>query len=148
MNTSVLQEKFNGKYKLTWQREIIFRTISNYTDQHPSAEDVYKIIHRQHPDIGLATVYRTLELLSSLGIVQKLDFGDGRHRYEINDCHALHHHHFICISCGKVIEMKEIWVNTFHAGRNDVNGISVTDYQLYAYGYCKDCEKNQSPPPC
>ena len=63
------------------------------------------MVRGENPDIGLATVYRSLELFTSLDLVKKLDFGDGRSRYELNDHNLSHsHHHLICLGCGRVIE--------------------------------------------
>lgn len=148
MNTSVLQEKFNGKYKLTRQREIIFHTLNSYTDHHPSAEEVYEIVRGQHPEIGLATVYRTLELFIVLDIVQKLDFGDGRHRYELCGLRSLNHHHLICISCGKVVEMKELIPEKLDTVLDGMADFSNLNYQLYVYGYCKDCQSKRDNNAC
>jgi Fur family ferric uptake transcriptional regulator len=140
MNFSELQQKFSGQYKLTRQREIILRVLINYADRHLNAEDIYEIVHQSYPEIGLATIYRTLELLSNLDIVQKLDFGDGCHRYELCDLHSRHHHHMICITCGKVIEIEGNLPDKFEANLEHMNDFSILDYRLYFYGYCKACQ--------
>ena len=74
-----------------------------------SAEDVYSILRENDSEIGLATVYRALDLLSRLGILVQVDFGDGCARYELNtaDPKVHHHHHLICVKCKKVIEFEE-----------------------------------------
>jgi Fur family ferric uptake transcriptional regulator len=143
VNTSELREKFNGRYKLTRQRELIFHTLSSYADHHLSAEDIYQIVHRQYPEIGLATVYRTLELFSTLEVVQKLDFGDGCQRYELSDIYSLHHHHFICAACGKVIGIEGSLSDTLDAAIDAIADFSILDYRLYVYGYCKDCQSKR-----
>ena len=137
MNTSELREKLTGRYKLTRQREFIFHILNSYTSHHLSAEDIYKIVHEQYPEIGLATVYRTLELFSTLAVVQKLDLGDGCQRYEL---YPLHHHHLICNVCGKVIEVRGSLADTLDTAMDAMTDFSVLDYRLYIYGYCKDCQ--------
>lgn len=139
MNTFELQEKLNGKYKLTRQREIIFHILNSYASHHLSAEDIHEIVHEQHPEIGLATVYRTLELFSTLAVVQKLDLGDGCQRYEL---YSLHHHHLICNACGKVFEIKGSLADALGTVIDAKTDFSVQDYRLYIYGYCKDCQAN------
>ncbi len=141
MNTSELREKLDGRYKLTRQRELIFHTLNSYAGHHLSAEDIYKIVHEQYPEIGLATVYRTLELFSTLAVVQKLDWGDGCQRYEL---YPLHHHHLICNACGKVIEIKGSLVDTLDTAMDAMTDFSVLDYRLYIYGYCKDCQTKRN----
>jgi Fur family ferric uptake transcriptional regulator len=140
MNIPELQKKFDGKYKLTRQREFIFHTLTDHTDRHLSAEDIYEIARQQYPEIGLATIYRTMELFSNLGIVQKLDFGDGRHRYELCEHYSFQHHHLICVSCGKVFEMTGDVPDKFEPDINHMNDFSILDYRLYFYGYCKECQ--------
>ena len=90
--------KFRGcGYRLTLGREAILDVLSK-TDDHLSAEDIYMKIHPKHPGVGLTTIYRTLDVLSNLGMVYKLDFGDGRARYEFAEGPkgAHHHHHLVC----------------------------------------------------
>ena len=141
MNTSELREKLNGRYKLTRQREFIFHTLNSYTGHHLSAEDIYGIVHEQYPEIGLSTVYRTMELFSILDVVQKLDLGDGCQRYEL---YSLHHHHLICNACGNVIEIKGSLADTLDTAMNAMTDFSVLDYRLYIYGYCKDCQAKRN----
>ncbi len=95
-------------YKCTATREIILE-ILNSTDDHLSPEDIYMVAHKNYPNIGLTTVYRTLDMLVKLGMVQKFDFGDGRSRYELSEDqgHKKHHHHLICIKCGKILDYSE-----------------------------------------
>jgi Fur family ferric uptake transcriptional regulator len=75
--------------------------------RHPSAEEIYEMPGEGSVEIGLATVYRTLDLFVELNIVHKVGFDDGRSRYELapNQCHR--HHHLNCPLCGQVIEAKE-----------------------------------------
>jgi Fe2+/Zn2+ uptake regulation proteins len=136
-----LQQKFNGQYKLTRQRKIIFHTLTEHTGRHLSAEDIYELVRRQHPEIGVATIYRTLELFGNLGIVQKLEFGDGRHRYELGEHLAPQHHHMICVCCGKVMEGTGGFPEKIESGdRQSNDDFLILDYRLYIYGYCKACQ--------
>lgn len=84
-----LQER---RCKMTPQRQTVLQVFLNGENTHLSAEDVHQILRRQSIEIGLATVYRSLELLSDMEILQKNDFGDGRSRYEINRLEEKHHH--------------------------------------------------------
>jgi Fur family ferric uptake transcriptional regulator len=141
VNTSELREKLDGRYKLTRQRELIFHILNSYESHHLSAKDIYEIVHGQYPEIGLPTVYRTLELFSTLAVVQKLDLGDGCQRYEL---YSLHHHHLICTACGKVIEIKGSLADTLDTAMNAMTDFSILDFRLYIYGYCKDCQSKRN----
>ena len=130
------------KYKFTTQRQIILQAFLSSKENHLSAEDIYEMVRGENPDIGLATVYRSLELFTSLDLVKKLDFGDGRSRYELND-HNLSHsnHHLICLGCGRVIEFTSDFAEEIRIRIKKKNGFNIVDYQLKFYGYCKDCQK-------
>ena len=75
-----LQER---QHKMTPQRQIVLQVFMDRPGEHISAEDVHGILRANHSEIGLATVYRSLELLVELGLLQKMEFGDGCSRYEI-----------------------------------------------------------------
>ncbi len=92
-------------YRITIPRQIILKVLEE-SSGHLSAEDIYLKVYKIYPAIGLATVYRTLEILVNMGLVSKFDFGDGRARYElIQDIkEPVHHHHLVCTNCGRIID--------------------------------------------
>lgn len=138
-----LKEKFRqGQYKLTSQRKIVLQTFLDHQDEHLSAEEVHSILRQKSNEIGLATVYRTLELLSELGVLQKMDFGDGRSRYEVNTAADTHqHHHLICLKCGKVKEFEDDLLDTLETAISRSSNFMIVDHQLKFYGYCQDCQQ-------
>jgi len=75
------------------------------SDDHISAEEIYAQVCAKYPQVNISTVYRTLELLKSLGLVTETDLGEGRVRYHFAD--KGHHHHLICENCGATIEVEE-----------------------------------------
>ncbi len=87
--------------RMTDQRRIVARVIGDAED-HPDVEELYTRAARIDPKISLATVYRTVKLFEDEGILERLDFGDGRARYE--DAERDHHDHLIDVSTGAVIE--------------------------------------------
>jgi len=89
--------------RMTGQRRIIARVLSE-ADDHPDVEEVYRRASTFDPRISLSTVYRTVRLFESAGILERHDFGDGRARYEQSG-HG-HHDHLINIQTGEVIEFK------------------------------------------
>lgn len=135
-----LQER---QHKMTPQRQTVLQIFLDHPGEHLSAEDVYGILHDQKFEIGLATVYRSLELLSELSILQKMEFGDGCSRYEVNtlDPTQHHHHHLICTNCGKVIEFEEDLLENLEADINNKTGFKVSDHQVKFFGICKECSE-------
>jgi len=87
--------------KMTDQRRVISRVLSEAQD-HPDVEAIYRRAVALDPKISIATVYRTMKLFEDANVIEKLDFGDGRARYEEN--REEHHHHLIDINSGEVIE--------------------------------------------
>ena len=145
VDLSNLRQKFKDRdYKLTPQRQVILQVFLDNRDKHLSAEDVHNIVRQQSNDIGLATVYRTLELLSELEILQKMDFGDGRSRYEINETNTPHHHHhLICLSCGRVIEFADDLMDNLENIIAKNSNFTIVDHQVKFYGYCQECPKKR-----
>lgn len=137
---SILRAK---EYKLTPQRQIIMQAFLDIDDKHLSAEDVYNIVKKQHPDIGLATVYRTLDLLSELEVLTKMDFGDGRSRYELNEGDVHQHHHLICLGCGTVKEFEDDLLDALEEIIAVKSKFNIVDHQLKFYGYCRACQKSE-----
>jgi Fur family ferric uptake transcriptional regulator len=127
-------------YKFTGQRDAILETMLQCSGQHVSTEEIFNIVKLKHPEIGLATVYRTMILLDKLGLVHKLDFDDGFSRYELvkpNEDHT--HHHLICSSCGSVSEVEEDLLDSLEEEILKKNGFLVKDHRVQFYGLCSKC---------
>lgn len=131
------------QHKMTPQRQIVLQIFLDHPGEHLSAEDVHDILRTEKAEIGLATVYRTLELLSDLCILQKMEFGDGCSRYEVNDTDPTrhHHHHLICTKCGKVEEFDEDLLETLEADIERKTGFRTLDHQVKFFGICKECQE-------
>ncbi len=139
--------KFSGcGYRLTIGRGAILDVLSK-SEGHLSAEDIYMKIHPRHPNIGLTTIYRTLDVLSSLGMVYKLDFGDGRARYEFAEGPkgAHHHHHLVCTDCNRVIDYTDFIDEEVELLKQTEEGLSkkynfkITNHLIQFYGLCQKC---------
>lgn len=87
--------------RMTDQRRVVARVIAN-ADDHPDVEELYARAAKVDPKISLATVYRTVKLFEEMGLLDKLEFGDGRARYE--DAERDHHDHLIDVNTGQVFE--------------------------------------------
>ena len=143
-DTKDLRGKLSERgYKMTPQRKEILQIFVDHSDyHHMSAEDVYNILREKKSDIGLATVYRSLDLLSELGILVQVDFGDGCARYELNtaDPKIHHHHHLICVKCKKVIEFEEDLLDDLEAKIAKKSGFKILNHEVKFFGYCYECQ--------
>jgi Fur family ferric uptake transcriptional regulator len=119
--------KIRGRgYKATPQRLAVLRALAE--EQHQSLEE----IRGRCPEVGLVTVYRTLDVLSEIRVVRRLDLGDGP-RYELAEDH---HHHLICESCGDISEFEECPLDLRRLGLVD---FEVSSHSLEIYGRCAGC---------
>jgi len=132
--------KDNG-YKMTPQRLATIESIIENEGKHMSTEEIYDEVKNTYPEIGLATVYRTMILLEELGILNRHNFDDGRNRYELshsNEDH--HHHHLICMGCGKVMEVEGDLLESLEETIQKKNQFKVVNHKVQFFGYCKDCQ--------
>ena len=123
--------------KITKQRRAVLEAFLG-SEEHVSAEDLYKIVSAKEPKIGLATVYRTLALLTESGLAAELDFGDGQKRYERNYQQG-HHDHMICTQCGKIIEFHNSLIEKLQEDVAREHGFEMTTHKLDMFGICQDC---------
>ena len=126
--------------KLTTQRRAVLDVMIGHEGQHLRTEEIYELVKVGCPEIGLATVYRTLLLLDTMELVYKLDLDDGCNRYELNRHRDEHrHHHLICTKCGAVAEVEEDLLESLEEEIRIKNGFVVRDHRVKFYGYCVEC---------
>ena len=123
--------------KITRQRRAVLKAFLE-SDNHVSVEELYSAISETEPKVGLATVYRTLALLTKSGLASEMDFGDGQKRYEHSYMHA-HHDHMVCTECGKIIEFNHPLIEKFQEEVALQNGFKITSHKLDLFGHCSDC---------
>ncbi|MEY8415354.1 Fur family transcriptional regulator, ferric uptake regulator [Tissierella praeacuta DSM 18095] len=143
MDINIIKGKLQKEgYKLTTQRRAILNTIVDNYEEHLSCDEIYNIVKKKYPDLGIATVYRTLQLFEKLNIVYKLNFDDGCSRYELStDSENHHHHHLVCLNCGKVTEVKLDLLEALEEEIESEGQFTIVDHNVKFYGYCSECKK-------
>ena len=137
----VKQQLQQSSYKLTPQREATVRVLIENEKDHLSAEDVYLKVKDKAPEIGLATVYRTLELLAELKVVDKINFGDDVARFDLRKEGAKHfHHHLVCMECGRVDEIHEDLLPKVEERVESEYQFKILDHRLTFHGICSECQ--------
>lgn len=135
--------KANG-LKVTSQRIAILDVLQSRPDTHLTAEEIYEHVKEKHPEIGLATVYRTIQVLSELHLIDKLNLDDGYVRYEIgkvnDEYQSHHHHHLICLSCGKVLSFEDDMLESLENRIMESMQFQIVDHEVKLFGYCKECK--------
>lgn len=137
--------RYVRKKKLRWtsQREIIAQAMFN-ADQHLTTEQLFQKLHKKNPDIGYATVARTLHLLVDAGLCERIDISDGSMRYEAISGSG-HHDHLICTQCGKFIEVFSRELEKAQAKLVKKHGFIERSHKLQIFGICVDCKKKSKP---
>ena len=107
------------------------------TTSHPSAEMVYEMLQKEHPDISLATVYRNLARFKSQGLVSSVATGRGVERF---DTMTHPHAHFICCGCDAVIDLPRMEIpESLSLEAESISGCHVQDCHLTFTGLCEKC---------
>ncbi len=117
--------------RMTEQRRVIARVLEG-SDDHPDVEELYARASAEDPRISIATVYRTVKLFEEAGILEKLEFGDGRARYE--DAERDHHDHLIDINSGEVIEFVDPEIEALQEKIATKLGYRLKGHRLELYG--------------
>lgn len=139
--TDSLKEKLKDKgYKLTPQRRAILDAIIENQGKHLNTEEIYNIVKEKCPEIGLATVYRTLQLLDDMSIISRLNIDDGCMRYELNaDDDEHRHHHLICEVCGDIIEVELDLLGCLEKEIEKKYNFIIKDRKVKFFGICSKC---------
>lgn len=131
MNQPIIQRCETKGLRMTGQRRIIARVLEE-SDDHPDVEELYGRASRIDNGISLATVYRTVKLFEEAGILDKLEFGDGRARYE--DAERDHHDHLIDINSGEVVEFIDEEIEALQERIAEKLGYELRGHRLELYG--------------
>ena len=131
MTDTILQRCEQKGLRMTSQRKIIAQVLEDAAD-HPDVEELYKRASKIDLTISIATVYRTVKLFDEAGILDKLEFGDGRARYE--DAEREHHDHLIDINSGRVIEFMDSDIEKLQEKIAQKLGYKLMGHKLELYG--------------
>jgi Fur family ferric uptake transcriptional regulator len=137
----------NNGYKTTIQRSLVYDILTENKDQHLSTEEVYDLIKDKNPNMGIATIYRTLQLFEEIGLVYKHNFDDGCSRYEIlspNSQEVHQHHHLLCKKCGKIIEVKEDLMNSLEEIIEKQYNFEILNHVVKFTGICSECRNKEN----
>lgn len=126
-------------YKLTQQRRAVLRVMQENRGEHLTAEEVLNGARQKMPNIGIATVYRTLERLAGIEVLYKTIFDESKYRYELADFSEHQHHHILCLRCGKIFEVEEGLLDSLEKHLEE-DGFEIVNHQLKIYAYCENCK--------
>jgi Fur family transcriptional regulator, ferric uptake regulator len=125
-----------NRLKRSGQREVILDTFLRQ-QRHLSVADLHQLVQKRRPDIGRTTVYRTLKLLQAAGLAQELAL-DGQSRFE-REYKRAHHDHFICKSCGEILEFANPEIERIQDEIAAGIGFVIEGHRHQIFGLCRRC---------
>jgi Fur family ferric uptake transcriptional regulator len=138
---SLLKNVFqNRKLRRSHPRILIYQELSE-AKSPLSPQEIYRGVVKKKKKVGLTSIYRSLELFESLGMVFKIPNGSAV-RYKLCELED-HHHHIVCKGCGNVVEFNFCDISDWSRKVAESTGYQVIDHQLNFYGLCKDCKTSK-----
>lgn len=125
--------------RLTPQRHAILSYLLE-TITHPTADEIFKEIESQFPNMSVATVYNNLKVFKEAGLVRELTYGDASSRFDGN---MTDHYHCICIACGRIVDFDHPPIVNLELEAQETTGFSISSHRLEFYGTCDRCQKKE-----
>jgi Fe2+ or Zn2+ uptake regulation protein len=140
-NPGTLEERFReAKLPLTIQRRAVYKEVLEHPS-HPTAEEVHALVCRTHPEFPKTTVYRALETLVRVGLLQRVAHPGSAVRYDAN----IHrHHHLTCLECGRIVDVVYAPLDTLPIPGKSVHGFTIVDHSVHFQGWCSSCRPEGS----
>ncbi|SNV05531.1 Oxidative stress genes repressor [Megamonas hypermegale] len=130
--TELLRKK---GFKVTPQRLAIYNVLCN-TKSHPNAEMIFNKLQPYYPTMSLATIYKTVDILNEIGLINILNVGEDAFRYDAN---MTSHAHICCTECGRIDDIMMNFDNCVTDVENQ-SSYNIEKYQFYFYGVCAECK--------
>ena len=125
--------------RVSRQRQMVLDVVKNRT-KHPTADKVYEILKKDHPEISLGTVYRNLNLLSEMGEISRVETSSVKDHFDGNQ-HP--HAHFVCRKCGGVFDLNLDISQLLQSAKGVEGSFQVEDCKVLVQGVCEDCLKKE-----
>jgi len=124
--------------RVTHQRTLIMEIIRQGRG-HLDADEIYRRAREKEPRLSLSTVYRTLQMMKKLNLVDELHFDENHHHYEVKP--SAEHHHLVCLGCGRVIEFDYPLSRYLQKKVPEAKDFDVTETEVRMSGYCAKCRR-------
>lgn len=138
MKSSLLDDLHRAGYRLTPQREVVLEVLSE-THEHLTAREILRRARRRLPRLNKSAVYRALDVLTHLSLVNPIDVGQGEIQYELNT--QPHHHHLVCQQCGKITDIDGHAFNALDTILRSEYGFAPFLFHFAIFGVCRECQR-------
>ena len=136
---SILSSIKERGYKITPQRRAVLKAIADSQD-HLTPAELHQRARQERPDIGLVTVYRTLEMLADVGLICEMHSGGNCRSYLLRRPEE-HHHHLICSDCGQVVDFSDCDLDQLEQKLSRDTGFAMEEHLLEFLGRCPACQR-------
>ena len=126
--------------RATNQRVLIMEIIQQ-GEGHLDADEIYRRARKKEPRLSLSTVYRTLQVLKKLGLVEELHFDEEHHHYEVKP--SVEHHHLICLGCGRIVEFHYSLSRYVKRNIPEAKDFNIIETEVRMTGYCSQCHQRR-----
>ena len=141
VNKEILRELTLSGLRVTNQRALILEIIRQ-GQGHLDADEIYRRAREKKSRLSLSTVYRNLQTLKKMGLIEELHLDEAHHHYEVKP--ATQHHHLVCIGCGRVIEFEYPFARLVKRNVSEAKGFEITDSEVRMSGYCARCRQKRN----
>jgi len=138
-----MNTKSETSMRLTPQRQVILEELSK-VKTHPTANEIYDMVRKRLPRIGLGTVYRNLDLMAENGTILKLEVGGTQKRF---DATTEPHYHIRCTECGRVDDIDMEVFGQIEQAAGEATDYEVLGHHIEFTGICESCRRNQDAKP-
>jgi len=131
--------KLNGAGKRSTRQRALIMDIIRRGQGHLDADEIFRRAREKEPRLSLSTVYRTLQMMKELDLIDELHFTESHHHYEAKP--AREHHHLVCLGCGRVIEFDYPLSNYLKKEVPEAKGFEIEETEISVAGYCARCRR-------
>ena len=126
--------------RVTSQRALVLEVIHKGKG-HLDADEIYRRAREKEPRLSLSTVYRNLQTLKKLGLVEEVHFDEEHHHYEVKP--STEHHHLVCLGCGRIIEFEYPLAHLVKRNVVEARDFDITGSEVRMTGYCPQCQQER-----
>ncbi|MBC1522367.1 peroxide-responsive transcriptional repressor PerR [Listeria aquatica] len=126
--------------RITPQRHAILEFLIN-SHSHPTADEIYKALEPEYPNMSVATVYNNLRVFRDAGLIKELSYGDASSRFDFT---TSNHYHAICEKCGKIVDFHYPGLDEVEHFAASVTGYEINKHRLEVYGICPECQAKEN----
>ncbi|MBP1930259.1 Fur family transcriptional regulator [Ammoniphilus resinae] len=130
----------NNGVRLTPQRYAILSYLMG-TTSHPTADEIYRELEDNFPNMSVATIYNNLKLFKEAGLVRELTFGDASSRFDGN---TTDHYHCICVSCQRIVDFPYPPITGLEQEAQKTTGFLIDSHRLDFFGTCETCQQEKN----